>query len=52
MSIMGNEIGLVLNSSPAGCEFCRLLITFANILDLDQAKQKVGPDLDPHCLTL
>ena len=26
---------------------CRLLITFANSLDPDQARQNVGPDLDP-----
>ena len=26
-----------------------LLITFANRLDPDQAQQRVGPDLDPHC---
>ena len=31
---------------------CRLLITFANKLDPDQAQRKVGPDLDPNCLTL
>ena len=28
-----------------------MLITFANRLDLDQARQNVGPDLDPICLT-
>ena len=32
--------------------YCRLLITFANSLDPDQAKQNVGPDLDPNRLTL
>ena len=32
--------------------FCRLLKTFANNLDPDQARQNVGPDLDPNCLTL
>ena len=25
---------------------------FANSLDPDQARQNVGPDLDPNCLTL
>ena len=30
----------------------RLLITFANSLDPDQARHFVGPDLDPNCLTL
>ena len=33
-------------------EKCRLLIFFANSLDPDQARQNVGPDLDPICLTL
>ena len=28
-----------------------LLITFANILDLDQDQHDVGPDLDLDCLT-
>ena len=32
--------------------WCRLLITFANSLDPGQARQNVGPDLDPNCLTL
>ena len=31
---------------------CRLLITFANSLDPDQARQNVRPDLDPNYLTL
>ena len=39
------------NTSPASGDFCRLLITFANSLDPDQARQNVGPDLDPYCLT-
>ena len=29
-----------------------MLITFASSLDPDQARQKVGSDLDPNCLTL
>ena len=29
-----------------------LLITFANSLDPDQARQNVAPDLDPNCLIL
>ena len=33
--------------SPASGNFCRLLITFANSLDPDQARQNVEPDLDP-----
>ena len=40
------------NSFPASGDFCRLLITFANSLDPDQARQNVGSDLDPNCLIL
>ena len=40
----------VFNSLPASSDFCHLLITFANSLDSDQARQNVGPDLDPNCL--
>ena len=32
--------------------FRRLLLTIANSLDSDQARQDVGPDLNPNCLTL
>ena len=42
---------LVFNLLPARVNFCCLLITFANSLDPDQARQNVGPDLDPSCLT-
>ena len=42
----------VLNSLPTRGEFCGLLITFANSLDPDQARQNVGSDLDPNCLIL
>ena len=42
----------VFNSLPARVYFCCLLITFANSLDPDRARQNVGPDLDPICLTL
>ena len=28
------------------------MITFANSLDPDQARQNIGPDLDLNCLTL
>ena len=38
------------HSLPARGDFCCLLITFANSLDPDQARQNVGPDLDPYCL--
>ena len=40
------------NSLHASGHFCPLLITFANSLDPYQARQNVGPDLDPDCLTL
>ena len=36
---------IVLNSYPASGSFYFLLITFANHLDPDQARQHVGPDL-------
>ena len=38
-----------LNSFPASGDFCRLLITYANSLDPDKARQN---DLDPNCMTL
>ena len=38
----------LINSLPASDEFCCLLIIFTNGLDLDQARQNVGPDLDPN----
>ena len=41
----------VFNSLPARGDICCLLITFANSLDPDQARQNLGPDLDPNCLT-
>ena len=41
--------GIKLDSFPAGGDFCRLLITFANSLDTVQA---VGPNLDSNCLTV
>ena len=41
----------VFNSLPASGDFCHLLITFANSLDPDQARQNVGPDLDHNRLT-
>ena len=37
--------------SPSSGNFCCQLITFANSLDPDQARQTVGPDLDANCLT-
>ena len=34
------------------CQLVSSAVTFANSLDPDQARQNVGPDLDPNCLTL
>ena len=45
----GPIFGILIMSLPTEC---RLLITFANSLDPDQARQNVGPDLDPNFLTL
>ena len=41
----------VFNLLPARGVSCCLLIAFANILDPNQARQNVGPDLVPNCLT-
>ena len=38
-------------SLPAGGDFSCLLITFANSLYPDQARQNVRPELGPNCLT-
>ena len=44
----------IYNSLTTSCKFWRLPIKkiFANILDPDQARRNVGPDLDPKCLTI
>ena len=42
---------ILLNSFPATCDFCHLLITFANSLDSYQAWCYVGSDLDRNLLT-
>ena len=44
-SICQTQLKLIIN-------YQRLLLTFANSLGPDQARQNVGPDLDPNCLTL
>ena len=41
-----------MDSFLASSDFCYLLIIFANILDPDQDRLNVGPDLDPNCLPL
>ena len=40
-----------INSLLTSGDFSCLLITSANSLEPDQARQNVGPDLDPNCLT-
>ena len=47
---LNNDIKF-LNSFHANGDFCRLPVTFANCLDPDQARQNVGPGLDPNPLT-
>ena len=42
---------LYLTCLPTRVDFCCLLITIANSLDPGQARQNVGPDLNPCCLT-
>ena len=42
----------IVNSFLASGDYCRLLITFANSLDRDQARQNVQPDPDQNWLTL
>ena len=36
----------------ASVDFCHLLITFTNSLDIDEDRQNAGRDLDPNSLTL
>ena len=43
---------MILIISLLAATFFRLLKTFANRLDPDQARHNVGPDLDQNCLTL
>ena len=45
------KIQYMLHFPPCG-DFCSLLITFANSLNPDQARQNIRPDLDPDCLIL
>ena len=42
----------IIYSLPASGEFCQLLVILANSLDPHQARQNVGPDLDPKCFAL
>ena len=46
------SLAYIFNSFHASDSVCRLLITFADSLDPDQARHFVGPDLDPNCSTL
>ena len=38
----------MLNSFLDSSDFCHVLITFANSLDLDQDRKNVSPDLNPN----
>ena len=40
------------NSFPTSGKLLLSVDNFANSLDPDQARQNMGPDLDPNCLTL
>ena len=40
-----------INSLQVSSNSCYLLITFANSLGPDQARQNIRPDLNPKCLT-
>ena len=52
-AVTSTDMRIGFNSSfPSSGDCCRMLISFANSLDPDQARQNVGPDLDPNCLTL
>ena len=42
----------IINSLPVISDVCHLPISFASSMDPDQARQNVGPDLDPNCFTL
>ena len=49
-----SEIQICSNKHETGLVFaynCRLLTTFVNSLEPEQARQNVGPDLGPSCLT-
>ena len=48
----GLHCTLLVNSLSASGEFCHLLIKFANILNLDQAQQKVRPEMDPKLMDI
>ena len=41
---------IYLNSLPANGDFCQLMISFANSLDPDPARQNVRPDLDTNLI--
>ena len=51
--VTGLESGMMsaINSLLTSGDLCCLLITSANSLDPDQARQNVRPDLDTNCLT-
>ena len=48
--LSGARVSIISTLVPRLSVVCS--ITFANRLDRDQARQNVGPDLDPICLAL
>ena len=50
--IWRSVISLILAANSLTLYILVSSINFANSLDPDQARQNVGPDLDPNCLTL
>ena len=48
MKVVHEHLQTMINLSPGAV----WLITFANSLDQNQARQNVKPGLDPNCLTL
>ena len=55
VELIDHKLDIQLNPKIFQCVLlfnCRLLMSFVNRLDPDQARQNVGPDLDPNCLTI
>ena len=50
--LYGLYLNTIVHSFLVRGDVSRLLMKFANSLDLDQDRQNVGPDLDPNRLTL
>ena len=48
LSGISRQVDMRFNSFPASGDFCPLLITFANNLDPEHARENGGPDLEPN----